>query len=88
MATSYRERREYRAYDGSWRYEERDYDHAPLRRSRNGLIFGVCQGFADWSGIPVGLLRVALAIAFVCTGFFPVGFGYLVAAMVMKPQRY
>jgi phage shock protein PspC (stress-responsive transcriptional regulator) len=87
MASSYRERREYRDYDGSWRYEERTYDHIPLRRSRHGLVFGVCQGFANWSGIPVGLLRIGFVIALICTGFFPLGFAYLVAAIVMKPER-
>jgi phage shock protein PspC (stress-responsive transcriptional regulator) len=51
-------------------------------------VFGVCQGFANWSGIPVGLLRIGFVIALICTGFFPLGFAYLVAAIVMKPERY
>ncbi len=85
MAT-YRERREYRDYDGSYRCEETTYRNRPLRRSRNGLLFGVCQGLSDWSGIGVGLIRAATIIAFICTGFFPVGLAYILAALVMKPE--
>jgi phage shock protein C len=29
---------------------------------RRGLWLGVCQGFADWSGADVGLVRAALVV--------------------------
>jgi phage shock protein PspC (stress-responsive transcriptional regulator) len=57
-----------------------------LRRSRDGIIFGVCQGFADWLGIPAWPLRLAAFISFIASGFFPIGALYLIAAFVMKPE--
>lgn len=57
-----------------------------LRRSRNGILFGVCQGFADWLEIPAWPLRLGVLVAFVFSGFWPVGALYLVAAIVMKPE--
>ncbi|MHC1691553.1 MAG: PspC domain-containing protein [Sphaerochaetaceae bacterium] len=69
-------------------YRDGIFDHKPhaLRRSRNGILLGVCQGFADWLAIPAWIIRVATFIAFCATGFFPVGFAYIVAAVLMKPE--
>jgi phage shock protein C len=50
------------------------------------LVFGVCQGVADWLGIPAWPLRVAMIIALIATGFYPAGVAYLVLAILMKPQ--
>jgi phage shock protein PspC (stress-responsive transcriptional regulator) len=58
-----------------------------LRRSRNGILLGVCQGFADWLEIPAWPLRVAAIIAFFASGFYPVGLLYLAAAVFMTPAR-
>lgn len=55
-----------------------------LRRSRNGLLLGVCQGFADWLEIPTWPIRIAVIIAFIVSGFFPIGVLYLGAAIFMK----
>jgi phage shock protein C len=57
-----------------------------LRRSRNGVLLGVCQGFADWMGIPAWPIRLATFITFVVSGFFPVGALYLLAALIMQPE--
>ncbi|MDD3822230.1 MAG: PspC domain-containing protein [Sphaerochaetaceae bacterium] len=74
---------EYRkGYDDGWFDAE---PRRPLRRSRNGILLGVCQGFADWLAIPAWPLRVATIIAFIATGFWPVGALYLAAALIMKP---
>ena len=71
-------------------YENRWYDaelrKSGLRRSRNGILFGVCQGFADWLEIPAWPLRLGVVIAFIASGFWPVGALYLVAAIAMKPE--
>ncbi len=54
-----------------------------LYRSRNGMFFGVCQGIADWRDLPVGMLRLGVFIAFLFTGFFPVGLIYLAAGILL-----
>ena len=60
-----------------------------LYRSRNGMIFGVCQGIADWRDLPVGYIRLGLLIATGMSGFFPVGFLYLAAGffLPMEPRN-
>jgi len=57
----------------------------PLRRSRDGLLLGVCQGFADWLEIPAWPLRLGLVIACIAGGFSPAGLLYIAAALLMKP---
>jgi phage shock protein C len=42
-----------------------------LYRSRRGVILGVCQGFADWAEISVGMVRLIAVIALIFTGLFP-----------------
>ena len=32
-------------------------------RSRRRIIFGVCQGLANWKKLPVGILRLIIVIA-------------------------
>jgi phage shock protein C len=54
-----------------------------LYRSRNGMIFGVCQGLADWRDLPVGYIRLGVIIAFTITGFFPMGVLYLAAGFFL-----
>lgn len=60
-----------------------------LYRSRNGMIFGVCQGIADWQELPVGYLRLGVVVALIFTGFFPVGLLYLAAGffLPLEPRR-
>ncbi len=64
------------------------YTHKRLYRSRNGKIFGVCRGIADWRNLPVEYIRLFMILAFIFTGFFPVGLIYFLAAMVlpMEPE--
>ncbi len=61
-----------------------------LYRSRNGKIFGVCQGLADWKDLEVGYIRLFMILAFLVTGFFPVGILYFIAALVLplEPPGY
>lgn len=59
---------------------------ARLYRSKHGMIFGVCQGIADWRGINAGYVRLALVVLTVFTGFFPFGLLYLLAAFFLHVE--
>jgi len=62
-------------------YQKDVYNNSrKLYRSKNRVIFGVCRGFAEWKDLPVGWIRFFTLLAFVSTGFFPVGLLYLLAA--------
>jgi phage shock protein C len=76
-------RSEYKGYRREWECER---PCRVLRRSRRGIVLGVCQGFAEWLGIPAWPLRVAMIIALIATGFYPAGVAYLLAAIIMKPE--
>lgn len=55
-----------------------------LYRSRNGIILGVFKGLAQYFDFSVGWLRTIGVIVFIFSGFWPVGFLYLLAALIMK----
>ncbi len=55
-----------------------------LYRDRNGALLGVCSGLARYFDLPVNLVRAAVLLLFFITGLWPVGFLYLIAAMIMK----
>lgn len=55
-------------------------------RSRKGAIFGVCRGLADHFEVDVSWIRLGFIVGFFMTGFWPVGLGYILAAMLMKLQ--
>ena len=61
-----------------------------LYRSRDGLLFGVCRGIAEWKDLPVGWVRFFTILAFMSTGFFPVGLIYLLAGLFLpiEPHGY
>ena len=56
-----------------------------LYRSREGVIFGVCRGLANYSEISVFWVRVAVIIGAIVTGFWPMVLIYIMAAIFMKP---
>jgi len=60
--------------------------HGGIYRSRNGVFLGVCQGIAEHFDFTVFWIRMAIVIAFILTGFWPVIGIYLVAAFFMKPK--
>ncbi|MDC7235149.1 MAG: PspC domain-containing protein [Spirochaetales bacterium] len=66
------------------------YSAKKLYRSRNGKIFGICQGIADWRDLPVDFIRLFMILAFLFTGFFPVGILYFLAALLipLEPAGY
>ncbi len=63
-----------------------DYENRYLYRSRRGLLFGVCRGVAERLDLSVFWTRILVLIAFVATGFWPVGAAYLLAALLLKRE--
>lgn len=57
-----------------------------LHRSRNGILFGVCQGVADGLDFSVFWTRVIAVACLFFGGFWPVVGLYIVAALLMKPE--
>ena len=62
---------------------ESDY-HRSLYRSRDGMIFGVCRGLADYYGFSVFWTRALAVFAFFLSGIWPAIGLYIIAALVMK----
>lgn len=60
--------------------------HRTFYRSRDGKIFGVCQGFADHFDLSVGWVRCGAIFATLFTGIYPVVGAYIVAALMMRPE--
>lgn len=56
-----------------------------LYRSKDGLVFGVCQGLADHFDLNVIWIRFGVVISSFLTGLFPIPVFYAVAALIMKP---
>ncbi|WP_309382237.1 envelope stress response membrane protein PspC [Cerasicoccus frondis] len=57
----------------------------PLYRSRHGWVLGVCQGIADWRGLPVTWLRLGILAAIVLTGVWLPLAVYVIVGLIMKP---
>lgn len=57
------------------------------RYPEQGWIAGVCAGVADYFGWSVKLIRVLVILAFVFSGFFPVGVVYLALWYLMDPAE-
>ena len=55
-------------------------------RSRHGIIFGVCQGLADWKQLPVGMLRLILILIFFFTAGIVVTITYIAFAIFLAPE--
>lgn len=58
----------------------------PLQRSRNGMIFGVCKGLANYSDLNVWCIRAILVALCLLTWVVPFVLAYLVAAILMPPE--
>lgn len=63
------------------------YSNGPYR-SNDRIFFGVCRGLADYFNFSVFWTRMLVVIAFLVSGFFPVGAAYLLLALLMKPEPY
>jgi len=62
------------------------YYNRKFYRSRNGIVFGICQGFADWRELPVGMVRFITFLLLVFTGFVPVVLVYLGLAIFLPVE--
>ncbi len=60
-----------------------------MYRSRDGVIFGLCQGFADWRELPVGSVRLVVVLIALFTAVMPVLLIYFGLAMFipLEPRR-
>ena len=56
-----------------------------LYRSRNGAIFGVCRGVAEYFDFSVFWARAIAIIFLLVSGFWPAIGLYLIATLLMKP---
>lgn len=70
---------DYSDYSKDKNYRRHNFRH--FRRSSNGLIFGVCQGLSNYTGISVGIIRAITIISFIVSGFAPIGVIYLLLAI-------
>lgn len=57
-----------------------------LYRSRDGVLFGVCKGVAQYADLSVFWFRVVMVVAAALTYVIPFLLAYLVAAVLMKPE--
>jgi len=60
--------------------------HGGLYRSRNGIIFGVCRGIAEYFDFSVFWVRGIVLILLFVSGFWPIMALYFIAALLMKPE--
>jgi len=65
---------------------EQDTEHRGLYRSRKGVIFGVCKGIANHLDVSVFWTRALAVFIALVTGFWPAMIGYILAALLMKPE--
>jgi phage shock protein C len=62
-------------------------DNRRFARSKNAMLFGVCAGLAEYTGISTGLMR-ALWILFAILTWMGLAFiAYIVLAFVMAPPQ-
>jgi phage shock protein C len=57
--------------------------HAPLKRSRDRVIAGVCGGLAEWLGWKADRVRIAYVIVSILSAAFPGIIAYLLLWLVM-----
>lgn len=57
-----------------------------LYRSRNGVIFGVCRGVAEFFDFSVFWARAIAVVLLFVTGLWPIVGIYILAALLMKPE--
>lgn len=57
-----------------------------LYRSRQGAIFGVCRGIAEYFDFSVTWTRFLAVFLLLVTGIWPVAGLYFIAALIMKPE--
>ena len=77
----------YRHFQGTgWQSGQRRPLLRGIYRSRSGMILGVCKGLAQHFDVSVRWTRILTLLAFIFTGFWPVGLAYLALGMLLKPE--
>jgi len=57
-----------------------------LYRARDGKIFGVCKGIANYLDVSVGWTRVLVVVTALFTSVWPAILVYVLAALLIKPE--
>jgi phage shock protein C len=57
-----------------------------MYRSRDGVIFGVCKGFAEYFDFSVFWTRTVAVLLLLLSGLWPTMAVYFIAALLMKPK--
>jgi len=65
-----------------------EYKDNRLYRARDGEIFGVCQGVADWRDLPVSSVRLITIVIALFSGFIPIVIVYFLLGIIlpMEPE--
>jgi phage shock protein C len=63
------------------------YRYDKFYRARDGLVFGICQGFARWRELPVGMVRLIYILLMIFTGFVPMVLVYVALAIFLPVDR-
>ncbi|MCC6487889.1 MAG: PspC domain-containing protein [Candidatus Hydrogenedentes bacterium] len=58
-----------------------------LRRSRDGMIAGVCAGIAESMDVSPGLVRLLYVLVSMCSAAFPGVLVYIVLWILMPPPE-
>jgi phage shock protein C len=66
------------------RFDEKSERH--IYRSRNGVIFGVCRGFAEYFDFSLFWIRFFAIAVFFVSGIWPIVILYIIAAILMQPE--
>ena len=56
-----------------------------LKRSRNGMIGGVCAGIAEWQGWDPTVVRIVYVLISVLSAAFPGVLIYIILWIIMPP---
>jgi len=66
---------------------DRQPSHNKLYKDpKNGKLMGVCAGLADYTGIKVTYIRIALVVGAIFGFFFWILIGYLILGFVLEPK--
>ena len=58
-----------------------------FKSTSNRVVSGVCGGVADYFGVDASLVRIAVVIAGVLTGGFPMIIGYIICACILPADN-
>ncbi|MCK9190649.1 MAG: PspC domain-containing protein [Sphaerochaetaceae bacterium] len=68
-------------------YEMDDSPRRRFRRSKRGMIFGVCKGISNYFSIDVKFVRLLAILALVFSKFAPIAIIYLLIAIFIPAEK-